>query len=135
MVRARARNRGRRLDDIEAAHLETEAIRSVELIQLAAPVKLSHVADIAGPAGEEIGVKRKDDLGILRAIHRVDVIPESELCALARSISDGRFPLMPFRHGIQSQKALQIRGKQGRIDDSTENAEPFASRCPQCAGE
>src|SRR5215472_1121955 len=105
------------------------------LVELAAFVKVSHVADVAGSAGKKIGVDRKNNLGVFRAVDRVDVTSESEFCALARAVSDGRFPLMPFRQGIKGQNILQIRGERGRVDDSREDAEPLASRGPQRARE
>ena len=96
MVRARTSHRRRGLDNVQATHLGTHAICLGGFVKLAPAVKFPHVTDVARPADEKIGVERKNDVGVLRTIDRVDVSSESELCALARAIPNGRFPLVPL---------------------------------------
>ena len=101
MIRARAGHARRGLDHVQAVHLATFAIDFGILIELAAAIKLFHIANVPRSAGQEIGIERKDDLGLLRTINRVGVAAEGKLGALARPVAAGRFPLMPLRLRVE----------------------------------
>jgi len=57
VIRAGAGDRGRGLDHVQTVHF-AGAIDFGKLIELPAAVKLFHVADMTGSAGEKIGVER-----------------------------------------------------------------------------
>ena len=104
MIRARSRDGRRRLNDIEPVH------RVAGPAQLAAAVKLLHVADMAWPAGQEIRIQRKNNVCLFRTIHGADIASESELAAFPRAIAPGRLPLVPLRAGDMFEDALDLRG-------------------------
>src|SRR6266404_2321569 len=110
MVGAGAGYRGRRLDDIEAIHLAAGAIAFAKLVELAAAIKLFHVADVPRSAGEEIGVQGEDYVRFFRPVHGVDVTTECQLGALARAVASGGLPLMPLRLRVKLQQVLQLLG-------------------------
>jgi len=90
MIRGCSGDARRRLNHIEPIH------RIVRAIQLAAPREFSRVADVPRAAAKEIGIERKDDVSLFRAIDRVDVAAKGELRAFARAVADGGFPLVPL---------------------------------------
>ena len=59
--------------------------------------ELARVAQAAGPAAEEVGVEREDDVGLLEAVLRVDGLAEREPRAGARVVAARRLPLVPLR--------------------------------------
>src|SRR5258708_40315082 len=97
MIRGRAGDRRRGLDNVQTIHLAAGTPCFLKLIQFAAAIKLLHVANMSRPTGQEIGIERQDDLRLLRTINRVALAAESKLGALARPVASGRSPLMPPR--------------------------------------
>src|SRR5260370_42550507 len=95
MIRGRAGDRRRWLDNVQTIHLAAGTPCFLKLIQFAAAIKLLHVANMSRPTGQEIGIQRQDDLGLLRTINRVDVAAEGKLGALARPVAAGWLPLLP----------------------------------------
>src|SRR5260370_39413365 len=79
-------------------------------------------------AAKKIRIERKDDVGFLRAIHRIEVSPKSELGAFTRAVADGRLPLVPFRLRKKSQQRLNLRGKGGRSDNPRQYAKTRSVR-------
>src|SRR5260370_32240164 len=79
-------------------------------------------------AAKKIRIERKDDVGFLRAIHRIEVSPKSELGAFTRTVADGRLPLVPLRLRKKRQQRLNLRGKGGRSDNPRQYAETHAVR-------
>src|SRR5712692_6664925 len=108
MIGAGASHRRRGLDDVKPVHLGADAIGQGILIQLAPPVKLLHVADVAGAAGEKIGVQRQNHFGAVRAIYGVNVASKRQLPASARTVASRWLPLLPFRLRIEFQNILQL---------------------------
>jgi len=51
---------------------------------------------VSRAATKEIGIERKDDVGLLRAINGVEVAAKGELRALARAVANSRLPLVPL---------------------------------------
>src|SRR5882672_12282676 len=110
MIRGGAGNARSRLNHIEPIH------RVGRAVQLASARKFSGVANVSRAAAEEIRIERKDDVGLFRAVNRVEVTAESELRAFARAIADGGLPLMPFGLRKKRQERLNLRGERGRSD-------------------
>src|SRR5258708_9362649 len=101
MIRGRAGDRRRGLDNVQTIHLAAGTPCFLKLIQFAAAIKLLHVANMSRPAGQEIGIEREDDLGLLRTINRVDAAAEGKLAALARPAAACWFPMLPLRLRVQ----------------------------------
>ena len=108
MVRCSTRHRRRRLDDVQAVHLAAQLLYLGILFQLAALVKLLHVANVPRPAGQKIGIERQNHFGAFRPIYRVDVASKCEFSAFARAVADRGFPLMPLHLRILFQQRLQL---------------------------
>jgi len=87
--------------------------RVIRAIQFAAAREFSRVANMSRAAAQEIGIERKNDVSILRAINRIDVASKGELRALARAVADSWLPLVPLGFRKQRQERLNLRGERG----------------------
>ena len=101
MIRARAGHRRCRFDHIKPVHLAAQPLHFRVVVKLPALVKLLHVPQMSGSAGQKIGIQRQDDFGALWAQYRVDVTAERQLSAFSRSVTNRGFPLMPFRLRVE----------------------------------
>ena len=88
--------------------------------------EVARVAEAAGPAGEEVGVEREDDVGLVEAVLRVDVLAEGELRARARVLAARRIPLMPLGRRKLARGVADLRGERRRADRLGEDAEAGA---------
>src|SRR5260370_5160111 len=82
-------------------------------IQLPAPRKFCRIPDVSWAAAQEIGIERKDDVSLLRAVNRVEVPAKGQLRALARAVADGRLPLVPLGLRKKRQERLNLRCNRG----------------------
>ncbi len=121
MIRGRTGDAGRRLNHIEPVHRVTRAT------QLAAAREFSRVADVSRAATQEIGIERKDDIGLFREIHRVEVVAKGKLRAFTRAVADGGLPLVPFGLRKKRKERLNLRGQRRRSDDTGQDAETRAA--------
>src|SRR5260370_31830511 len=92
-------------------------------IQLAAPRKFSRMPDVSWAAAQEIGMERKDDVSLGRAVNGVEVPAKGQLRALARAVADGRLPLVPLGLRKKRQERLNLRCNRGRCDNAGQDAE------------
>src|SRR6266852_5534650 len=122
MIRGRPGDAGRRLNHIEPVH------RVVRASELAAPRKFSRVPDVPRAAAKEIGIERKDDVSLLRAINRVEVAAKRKLRALACTVADGRLPLAPLGLRKKRKQRLNLRGERRRSDNAGQYAETCTVR-------
>src|SRR6266403_2289794 len=112
VIRGRTGHARRRLDDVEPVH---GVMRSIQFAPLR---EFSRIADVSRAAAQEIGIERKDNISLLRAINRVEVAAKSELGTLARAVTDSRLPLVPLGLRKKRQERLNLSGKRGRSDNS-----------------
>src|SRR6267154_6287445 len=125
MIRGGAGNARSRLNHIEPIH------RVGRAVQLASARKFSGVANVSRAAAEEIRIERKDDVGLFRAVNRVEVTAESELRTFARAVADGRVPLMPLSLGKECQERLNLCCERGGCDKTGQDTETRAVRTVQ----
>ena len=79
--------------------LSTAYSRQLKIFRAAGRGELAGVADVAGAGGEEIGIEREDDVGVLDAIIRIDGLAEGHARARTRRVRSGRLILMPLGGG------------------------------------
>src|SRR5215471_6360463 len=84
-------------DHVQAIHFMAYAVGLSKLVQLPPPVKLFHVADVAGSTCKEIRIEREYDFGLFRVIHSIDLAAEGQFRSIACSVVRRRLPLMPLR--------------------------------------
>src|SRR5258708_16384627 len=116
MIRGRAGDRRRGLDNVQTIHLAAGTPCFLKLIQFAAAIKLLHVANMSRPTGQEIGIAPQDDLGLLRPINRFDRAAESNLPALRPPAAAAGVPLMPLSLPAEPRQRIYLRGRRGRSD-------------------
>src|SRR5215469_8905518 len=97
MICSGTSDRGRGFDDVQTIHFIAYAVGLSRVVQLPAPVKVFHVADVAGSTGEKIRIEREYDFGSFRVIHSIDVAAEGQFRSVAHSVVRRRLPLMPLR--------------------------------------
>src|SRR5258708_15359215 len=126
MIRAGPRNRRRRLDDVQTVHLAASVTGVGKLIELAVAVKVLHVPDVPGSAGEKIGVERQNDFRLFQPVHGADVTAKGQLGAFAHAVAAGGLPPMPFPPRPKLPQAFQLLADAWRSNRSRENAQPRA---------
>ena len=82
VIRHRAGDRRRALDDVEAVH---RSLRSPVHPPLGGEV--AHVAQVTGAAREEVGVQRQDHVGLVEVVACVDILAERQRAHRRRTLS------------------------------------------------
>ena len=119
MVGASAGRRRHALERVEPVH-------AIGLLGTPPRREVARVAQRARSAAEEVGVERQDDVGLLEAVLRVDVLAERQLRAGARVLAAGRIPLMPFRGREAREQLADLRRQRRRVDRLGQDAEAGA---------
>ncbi len=117
VIRAGARDARRGLDGVEAIHPSPLAVP-------AARGKFADGAQVAGPAGEEVGVEREDDVGLREIEDRFERLSEGRRGAGPDVVAVGRLPLVPARLGQLGQERRELRAESGRPDRLGQDAQP-----------
>src|SRR5712664_4133875 len=112
MIGGRPGDARSRLNHIEPVH------RVVRASKLAAPRKFFRIPDVPRAAAKEIGIERKDDVSLPRAVNRVEVGAKRKLRAFACTVADSWLPLVPLGLRNKRQQRLNLRGERRRSDNS-----------------
>lgn len=99
---------GVRAGDRERALHGVEAVQGTAVARAAAAGELARVADVAGAAGDQVGVEDENDVGLLKVVDGVDVGAEREPRADARAVAANRLPLMPARLRQLGEERLDL---------------------------
>ena len=123
VIGAAAGDRGRGFGHVEPA----EAIRvGVEAAARGKGARVLHAEGVLG--GQEVGVEREHDVGLLEVVDRLDVAAEREPGAGAHVVARGRFPLNPLGVGMLRENLLDLRRERGRVDRLGDDAQTGAAR-------
>jgi hypothetical protein len=121
VVGAAAGDRRGRFHDVEPA----EAIRVG--VDPAPRREGAGVLDAEGVlGGEEVGVERDDDRGLLEVVDRFDVFAEGDAGAGAGVVPRGRIPLDPPGFRVPGEDLLDLSGQRRRVDRLGEDAQAGA---------
>ena len=91
-----------------------EPVHAVGALGPAPRGEIARVAQTARAAAEEVGVEREDDVGLVDAVLRLDVLAERELRAGAGVLAARRIPLVPLRGGKAREQIADLRGERRR---------------------
>ena len=100
-----ASDRRRGLDHVEAA--QPVGI-GVDTAARGEGASVLHAEGVLG--GEEIGVERQDDVGLLKVVDRLNIFAEGQAGAGAGVVPRRRIPLHPLRFRMLGQDLLDLRG-------------------------
>ncbi len=121
MVGAAAGDRRRRFDDVEPA----QTIRvGVDAAARRKGARVLHAEGVLG--GQEVGVERDDDRGLLEVVDRFDVVAEGDPGAGAGVVPRRRIPLDPLGLGKAGQDLLDLGGQGRRVDRLGQDAQAGA---------
>src|SRR5262249_45021369 len=97
-----------------------DGVKTIELgllaLEASARGERARITDARSARAEEVGVERKDDVGLLDGVLRVDVFTKGELAARPRVMTAGGRPLDPPCLREAPQEIAELRAERRRGD-------------------
>ena len=86
--------------------------------------EVARVAQAAGPQPRKSASSDEDDVGLIEAVLRVDVLAEREPRARARVVAAGRIPLCHLADGKRASRSRICAASVGELTDSVRIRRP-----------